>query len=280
LCILLFNLGDDNVQFFQEPDIRKALLSALNRPYMIDHVLDGQAIVAHGPIFPGSWAYYDTIERIDYDPARTEEALRLAGYSYPASGGSVRENEGLALSFDLVHLNDEKHTGVAEIIRDNLADVGVQVNLVPVAAEDLLDNYLEPREYEAILVDWSVARTPDPDPYPFWHQSQMTGGQNYSMWNDRRASEYLENARVTIDHTERVRLYRNFQVHFNREMPALPLFYPMYTYAVDATVSGVSLGPVYDPSDRFSSILEWYLVAEPEVQEGVIVTDAPDTETE
>lgn len=280
LCILILNLGDDNVQFFQEADIRKALLSAINRPYMIDTVLDGQAIVAHGPIFPGSWAYYDTIERIDFDPARAEEALRLAGYAYPAEGGEVREKEGLALSFELVHLNDEKHTDLAEIIRNNLADVGVEVNLVAVEAEDLLSNYLDPREYEAILVDWSVARTPDPDPYPFWHQSQMTGGQNYSMWNDRRASEYLENARVTIDHAERERLYRNFQVHFNREMPALPLFYPMYTYAVDATVSGISLGPIYDHSDRFANVMEWYLVAEPEVQEGEIITEEPEPEAE
>ncbi len=278
LCILLLNLGNDNLLFFQDAEIRKAMLSALNRPYMIDNVLDGQAIVAHGPIFPGSWAYYDTIERIDYNPLRAEEAFRAAGYSFPASGGSVRENEGLKFSFDLVHLDDEEHTALAEVIRDNLSDVGVEVNLVAVGEQDMLENYLEPREYEAILVDWSVARTPDPDPYPFWHQSQMTGGQNYSMWNDRRASEYLENARVSVERSERVRLYRNFQVHFNRELPALPLFYPMYTYAVDATVSGISIGPVYDPSDRFANVLEWYLVAEPEVQEGVVSTAEPETE--
>jgi peptide/nickel transport system substrate-binding protein len=269
MCILLLNLGNDNVGFFQEADVRKALMYALNRPWMIDQALDGQAIIAKGPIFPGSWAYFDTSERFDYDPKTAEEMLRLAGYVFPAKGGSVREKDGQKLSIDLVHLDDDEHTALAEMIKENWQAIGVEVNLVAASETDLLTKYLEPRSYEAILADWSLARTPDPDPYPFWHQSQITGGQNYSMWNDRRASEYLENARVTTLHSERERLYRNFQVHFDRELPALPLFYPMYTYAVDASVGGISIGPVYDPSDRFDNILNWYMVAQPEIKEEI-----------
>jgi len=109
------------------------------------------------------------------------------------------------------------------------------------------------------LVDINLARTPDPDPYPFWDQAQINDGQNYAQWDDRQASEFLERARITINMDERAKNYRNFQVRFTTEMPALPLFYPVYSYAVDNQVQNVRVGFFFDPSDRFSTILEWYL---------------------
>jgi peptide/nickel transport system substrate-binding protein len=104
----------------------------------------------------------------------------------------------------------------------------------------------------------NFSRSPDPDPYPFWHQTQITGGQNYSKWDDRQASEYLEQARITTDLGERAKRYRNFQVRFTNQMPALPLYYPVYTYGVDAQVKGVRMGPLFDQSDRLSTITSWY----------------------
>ncbi|NMC34992.1 MAG: hypothetical protein GYA36_21435, partial [Veillonellaceae bacterium] len=93
----------------------------------------------------------------------------------------------------------------------------------------------------------------------------------YSQWNSRVASEYLETARVTTDLAERARLYRNFQVVFNDELPALMLFNPVYTYAVSEQIRGVRNGPLFDSSDRFSTITQWYLTmalpAQPELVE-------------
>jgi len=121
--------------------------------------------------------------------------------------------------------------------------------------------YLEPRAFQAALVDLNFSRTPDPDPYPFWHQAQITGGQNYAKWDDRQASEYLEQARIEVDIEERTRLYNNFQVRFASELPSLPLFYPIYNYAVDEQVQGVTMGPLYDPSDRLVTAPQWFLLA-------------------
>ncbi|MCE1254256.1 MAG: hypothetical protein LWX83_12000, partial [Anaerolineae bacterium] len=68
-------------------------------------------------------------------------------------------------------------------------------------------------------------------------------------------------ARVTVDITERARLYRNFQVIFVQEMPAIPLYYPVYNYAVDRQVQGVQMGPLYDSSDRFSTVVNWFMTS-------------------
>ena len=120
-----------------------------------------------------------------------------------------------------------------------------------------------------------MSRSPDPDPYPFWHQTQATGGQNYSKWDDRQASEYLEQARILVNPEERTRLYRNFQVRFAGELPALPLFYPMYTYGVDSAVKGVRIGPLFDTPDRFSKVTDWFLYAERSGLPEAISTTAP-----
>ena len=122
----------------------------------------------------------------------------------------------------------------------------------------------------------NTSRTPDPDPYLFWHQSEATGGQNYSQWDNRTASEFLETARTETDFTTRARLYRNFQVIFAKELPSLPLYYPVYSYGVDGQVQGVQVASVlYDISDRFALIHEWYLVTRRTLEQTPVPTTAP-----
>jgi peptide/nickel transport system substrate-binding protein len=48
-------------------------------------------------------------------------------------------------------------------------------------------------------------------------------------------------------------------VLFTKEMPALPLFYPVYTYGIDQQVQGVQMGPLFNSSDRFANVIEWSL---------------------
>src|SRR6266545_1633677 len=260
LCLVFLNLNDPSLPFMQDANVRRALLLGINRNYITSRILQGQAIVADGPILPGSWAYYDGIEHIDYDPDGAAALLKEEGYVIPAGGGDVRAKEGQSLTFTLVHPNDAIHTQIAQAIQSDWALIGVKVDLVAVPYEQLVANYLDTRKYQAAIADLNTSRTPDPDPYLFWHQSEATGGQNYSQWDDRTASEYLETSRTSTDFSDRTRLYRNFQVIFTKEMPSLPLYYPVYSYGVDAQVQGVQVAPLYDVSDRLASISQWYLV--------------------
>ena len=70
------------------------------------------------------------------------------------------------------------------------------MELIPVSYQCTYFGPLQPLTYEAALIDINYYRSPDPDPYPFWDQAQQTGGQNYSQWENRVASQYLEEARV------------------------------------------------------------------------------------
>ncbi|TAK14233.1 MAG: peptide ABC transporter substrate-binding protein [Anaerolineae bacterium] len=273
ISMLLFNLSNDSTPYFQDAQVRRGLLMALNRPWMLDEILNGQGLLASGPVLFGSWAYYGGVPEVAYDPEAAVDVLRDAGWAIPADGGAVRQQDGFRMDFELVFPDTPHHTQFAEMIQEYWAAVGVRVDLLPVDYDTLVLDYLDTRTYEAALVDLDMRGSPDPDPYPFWHQSQVTGGQNYAGWDDRRASEYLERARVTWFANERIRLYRNFQVHFGRELPAIPLYSPVYNYAVSSVVQGISIGTLYDPADRFNNVDAWFLVAAPP-DEAVIQTPA------
>jgi peptide/nickel transport system substrate-binding protein len=63
-------------------------------------------------------------------------------------------------------------------------------------------------------------------------------------------------------------LYREFQQIFMEELPAIPVYVPIYTYAVDARVQGVQLSPLMRTGDRFRTIADWFVL-----QRRVIVSE-------
>jgi peptide/nickel transport system substrate-binding protein len=74
---------------------------------------------------------------------------------------------------------------------------------------------------------------------------------------------------------ERIRLYRNFQVIFSNETPAILLYYPVYAYGVDRQVQGVRMGPLFDSSDRFNTIQDWFLVSSRQQAKSTVTPAAP-----
>ncbi|MBI9046122.1 MAG: peptide ABC transporter substrate-binding protein [Anaerolineaceae bacterium] len=281
LTMIFLNLNNPEVPFLQEADVRKSLMMGINRQFLVDKFLNGQAVLATVPILPGTWAYYDGLPPIDFDQELAKQILRDAEYSIvsreetpdPASSGGegeaaetagdeelVLEKDDRALSFDMIYPDDDYHKQLAEKIQSDWALIDVSVNIIPLPYEEIINGRLQARDYEAALVTMNLSGSPDPDPYPFWDQSQATGGQNYSQWDNRIASEYLEKARVSIDISDREKFYRNFQVVFYDEMPSLPLYFPIYSFAVDQQVQNVRVGPIFDSSDRYSTVLDWFLV--------------------
>ena len=274
--LVFLNLNNPGVPFLQSEKVRRALLLGINRKNIVSHIMQGQAIIADGPILPGSWAYYDEIEKFDYDPDAAAVLLKEDGYAIPAGGGDVRAKDGQFLSFTLIHPDDTLHTQIAQAIQSDWALIGVQIELQAVSYDSLINDFLTTRNYQAVLADLNTARTPDPDPYLFWHQSEATGGQNYSQWDNRTASEFLETARTATNFEDRARLYRNFQVLFAKDMPSLPLYYPVYSYGVDVQVQGVQVAPMlYDVSDRFALIAEWFLVTRRTLEQTPVPTLVP-----
>ncbi len=258
LNMVLLNLKNENLPFFGQAFTRQAMLSAINRRAIIDQNLQGQAVFAEGPIMLGNWAYYSGQGSYAFDPEGARQTLLNHGMSTD-SDGLMHTAEGVALQFTLLCLDEPKQIEIAQAITRNWGTIGIQPDLEPLPYA-ALSARLNARDYDAALVELDLSGTPDPDPYPFWGQAMINGGQNYAGWDNRQASEFLEQARINADQAERTRLYRNFQGIFHDELPSLPLFYPVYNYGVKNTIQNVSIGPLFDPSDRFTDINEWYIL--------------------
>ena len=259
LSIVYLNLDNPEVSFLQDPAFRRALLTAINRGLIIERVYQGQAVRANGPIMPGTWAYYNELETINFDPNEAKRLFDDTGATFDEEEDRYVSQDGIDISLTLLHPDTPQHSETASLIKANWESLGIEVVLQSRSYNQVLQA-LEERAYEAVLVDINLTRSPDPDPYPFWGQAQMQSGQNYSEWDNRSASEFLEQARMTVDFGERERLYRNFQVIFMRELPALPLFYPTFTYAITETINGVSLGPIFEPADRLNNAHTWFIL--------------------
>ena len=111
-------------------------------------------------------------------------------------------------------------------------------------------------EFE-IIKRYFTRDSADPDVYSFWHQGQYPDGLNYGGADDRRASELLARARREPYGVNRMQDYRAFQNLFVERAIAIPLYYPVYTFVTRANVSGVQLGYLGTPADRFRNIADW-----------------------
>jgi len=266
--IIFLNLESPTAPFLADINIRNALLMGLNRQFLVDDILQGQAVVTDSPILPGTWAYYDVAEPVEFDLEGANELLKQSGYVLSDRVGEneqvdvIRMKDDDFLEITLLYPADEIYENIAQKIQSDWIALGIDVTIEAVPYDQLINERLDQRDYEAALLTINLARTPDPDPYPFWNQVQATNGQNYSQWNNRMASEYLEKARVITDIHERERMYHNFQVIYNQENPSLILYYPIYNYAISKDVQGVRVGPLFDTSDRFNTFTEWYLKSE------------------
>ncbi len=255
--IVYLNLERDSVPFFREKEVRQALLYALDRQALIDKVLAGQGLVASSPIVPIVWAHDPTVRQYGYDPQRAIGLLDTAGW-LDSDADRIRDRDGSDLAFTLLASDDMVQ--LAEELARQWREVGVEVTVQAVGPEVATD-FVRTRNYDAALTE--VVLTADPDPYPLWHSTQAgEPGQNFSGFANQDADALMEEARSTVDEEKRGQLLSAFQRIFAEEVPSLLLYYPIYTYAVDAQVREVQLSPLLHGSQRFRNISDWYIQTE------------------
>ncbi len=262
-AFVIFNLA---LPFFDDADVRRALMLAIDRQSIVDSVLEGKARLSEGPFLLSSWATTPLTETLAYDPAQARAILDQAGWRDTNKDG-VRERDGVNLEFGLLTNDDPARVQVAERIGRAWTAVGAAVEVQVIDSNDLVQDYLKTRNFEAVL--FGLTDLPDdPDPYEMWHSSQTApAGLNFAGFASQQADEILEQARRTGDMVTRKNLYASFQSIFSADNPALYLYEPMFGYAVSPKVQGVRLGYITEPADRLRSLADWYVltavVAEP-----------------
>jgi peptide/nickel transport system substrate-binding protein len=172
----------------------------------------------------------------------------------------VRSRGALQLEFSLAtNEGDAARLALIERISEQLAEVGIVAHPEIVPWEELIQDRLRLGRYDAILGGWE-SLPPDPDPYIYWHSTQITeDGLNFGGYINAEADSLIETARSTTNLNLRRDLYYRFQRLFVEDVPAVLLYQPVYSYAIDSNIQGAQIGPTIDGSDRLRTSLNWYM---------------------
>jgi peptide/nickel transport system substrate-binding protein len=254
---LLFNMGDRASAATKSLEVRRALAYGLDREKLIDRALKGQGISHIGPYLPTSWAYQPEILTLySSQPISATISLESVGWAF-TEGAERREKEGEPLILRFLVFDTPTNRAIAEEIEAQWNELGI---------EPLISLFSDWRDFRRSLAngDFDVALidvTPpgDPDLYDFWSQEAILNGQNYAEWNRRRASEALEDARRVWSIQEREPFYQAFLRYYDEDLPELSLYQHIYTYAVNGTVEGISIGRIDSARDRYTSLPNWIM---------------------
>ena len=254
---VVFNLQNPDVPFLQDAIVRRALYHALDREQLLHDVVGGHGVLASSPIPSNNWGHAPDTPSYDYDPDEARRLLDESGW-VDTDGDGTRDKDGLPMQLILLTNDGPTRIALIEQIAADWQAVGVKVAVESVSFGGFVSDFLTPRRFEAVLLSWDI--TGDPDPFPLYHSSQIATGQNYGGWSNQEADALVIEARSTVDPEKRRALYAQFQHLFAADVPAIPLYYPVYTYGVSERVKAVQIGPLNTPADRFATFPDWYIL--------------------
>ena len=243
---LIFNLGSKNLS---NKTLREALRLSLNKDDLVDDLL-GEAVYSPIPFFSN----YESV----YDPEKANEIFEEAGYNFEEGEEFRQDKDGNILEFSLVTLDNTQKTALAKKLQELWAAAGVKVNLIMVDAGTLNLEFLNNRNYDSLLIGQNLGS--DLDLYSFWHSSQAQNGQNLSQIRSIDIDILIEKIRKTHDHNDQLTLSRQLADEILKEVPAIFLYTPYYTYAIGKNVHDPFIPEnLTVPSDRYALINEWYV---------------------
>lgn len=241
--------------------VRLALAKAVDKKKIIKEVFVGQSSEAYGPVLPGYLGYHEQIPGADmniYDLPRAKSLLEEAGWLANPATGFRQDKLGRTLSLNLVTNDFPPNVLVAQALKQMWEGIGIQIVLNIETIADLEEKFIRPRNYELLVFSENAGA--DPDPYPFWHTSQLRDpGLNFSTFSNKTADKLLVEARANIPAEQRRAKYKQFQEIFVGDVPAIFIDRGVFVYNLPQTVKGVELNTITTPSERFADINQWYI---------------------
>jgi peptide/nickel transport system substrate-binding protein len=167
-----------------------------------------------------------------YDVAKANKALDDAGLGR-GEDGVRRTPEGAKLEFGLsVAANEPQHQRSAQLIAQQLEALGVKINVESVDAATLRQRR-NTGNYDSFITNLESHAHADPDALYFFFHSPAPGAPAgiFGGYSNPQFDRLVEQARATIDNTERKRLLVEAQRIYAADAPALVLYYPNGDYA-------------------------------------------------
>ena len=215
------------LHWFGNVKFRQAVAHTLDKAAMIDEVQHGLGYEQWSSVSPAAGDFHNPdVPRYPYDIDRANDLLDDLGW-VDTDGDGIREDDlGNPISFTLAtNEGNAVRQAVTEIIRDGMAEAGLDVAFEVVAFRDLVAQLSTTYDWEAIVIGF----TGGPDPYSgigMWHSSQAL--HLWHPFQDEPATDweaeidrlYIE-ASQELDHGKRVQLYREAQAIAAAHVPLI-----------------------------------------------------------
>lgn len=193
-----------------------------------------------------------------YNKVAAEKLLDGAGWKL---NGTVREKAGVQLKLNVVTTKDNDYGQVLQVLAGQWRSLGIQIDTQVIdpndAAQGLVQNVLEPRNYDVLLYQLTIGA--DPDVYAYWDSSQ-TGmqGLNFSNYNNAISDDALSSARSRLEPDLRNSKYLTFARQWLSDVPAIGLYQSTihYVYGKNVTTYNAT-NTLISPLDRYDDILYW-----------------------
>ena len=165
-------------------------------------------------------------------------------------------------NFSLVTSDAAQNVQIAENLKSQWATLKINLEVKKYDNVTLQKDIIARREYDLLL--YGIDYGPDPDPYPFWHSSQIPSkdkadGMNLSNFSNKNADQLLEQARQSFDPQVRSQKYQAFQKIINDEVPYIQIKKENLNYVLSNKAKGVDKIFGFSETDRFLNVREWYI---------------------
>ena len=207
---------------FQDRRVREAIAKAIQRQNLIEVLLNGQGRLIAGPIPPYFWAC-DTALPVDvFDVQKANALLDLAGWSWHNKEG-WREKAGQALTFTMKTNADNKlRSDALVMMQADLAKIGVNAKPELLEFGKLVEEVLQRRDFDAVLLSWKTGYAVDPS--PVWHSQAIANGYNLGAYHNARVDSLLTAARLENDRAQSKPLWHAFQQQVVDDVPYVFLY--------------------------------------------------------
>jgi peptide/nickel transport system substrate-binding protein len=222
---------------FNDVRVRQAINYAVNKTAIVKLIYQGLAVPATSPVPPAMWGHVDE-PLYAYAPDQARRLLADAAYKQPA----VRPRR---YTLDTPRSSMPAPERVARIIQHNLADVGIDVEVV---ANDV-DGHLrivQSGQHDLALLGWT-ADSGDPDNFLYVlfdaDNAQPGSARNIAFYRNPVVHDKLGWAQESSDRSRREEYYRDAQDLIARDAPWVPLAHAEMVVAARTSLVGVAIHP-------------------------------------
>jgi ABC-type transport system substrate-binding protein len=200
--------------------VRRAIALAINKRALVEHVFQGMAAPALGPMPTQVWGYHDPATRYELDPDQAKRLLADA-----VQRGAWNPDTVLRLCMSSTpRPYMPRPADAARTIQANLATVGIKTELV-MQPFDATRKELYAGTFDLAVMGW-ISDNADPDTFLQLFDSNNIRSErplNFGRFKNVAVDDLLAKARIVNQAADRAPLYAKAQDLIAEEVPSVPL---------------------------------------------------------